>query len=346
MYIEGKKKVRFLLSAKQFSPGGTLYISSSEDFPFIDSVPRKGYFARMQRQKDQSYMLFLNHCHLCDYRLGFFCCGRSEQEREVVVRISHFYQRYQAINLDYKCIKVQLPAISKSGKRKIWCQRAFGNAFTGSSGKGTIESCIKELDANSVFCFKNELPDWNADLNSLVIHFQGNRILTPSVRNFLLIWAKDDNSSVISRSSSRSISSLQTRSDTTASSGEKPSEVRTKRSSSDFVIGNTASAPSSPRVQNTMEFPASRTSPSVDSPKLRGRANSANTYKPLRRISSTNEKAKDPHSEAVLQFGKTSATRFTLDFRYPLSPLQAFGIALASFASESNSSQSSSHSEG
>jgi len=34
----------------------------------------------------------------------------------------------------------------------------------------------------------------------------------------------------------------------------------------------------------------------------------------------------------VLQFGKTSPTRFTLDFKFPLSPLQAFGIALSSFA--------------
>jgi hypothetical protein len=38
--------------------------------------------------------------------------------------------------------------------------------------------------------------------------------------------------------------------------------------------------------------------------------------------------------EAVMQFGKNSPTRFTLDFRFPLSPLQAFGIALAAFAYE------------
>lgn len=38
--------------------------------------------------------------------------------------------------------------------------------------------------------------------------------------------------------------------------------------------------------------------------------------------------------EAIMQFGKSSLARFTLDFRFPLSPLQAFGIALASFAAE------------
>jgi hypothetical protein len=37
---------------------------------------------------------------------------------------------------------------------------------------------------------------------------------------------------------------------------------------------------------------------------------------------------------SVLQFGKTSNTRFVLDFKYPLSPLQAFGIAISTFASD------------
>lgn len=37
---------------------------------------------------------------------------------------------------------------------------------------------------------------------------------------------------------------------------------------------------------------------------------------------------------SVLQFGKSTATRFVLDFKYPLSPLQAFGIAISTFASD------------
>lgn len=34
----------------------------------------------------------------------------------------------------------------------------------------------------------------------------------------------------------------------------------------------------------------------------------------------------------MLQFGKTSSSKFAIDFRYPLSPIQAFGIALTAFA--------------
>lgn len=35
------------------------------------------------------------------------------------------------------------------------------------------------------------------------------------------------------------------------------------------------------------------------------------------------------HAQVLLQFGRTGKDSFTLDFKYPLSPLQAFGIALA-----------------
>mgnify|MGYP003695148745 FL=1 len=36
----------------------------------------------------------------------------------------------------------------------------------------------------------------------------------------------------------------------------------------------------------------------------------------------------------LLRFGKISKDRYALDFRYPLSPVQALGIALTTFASK------------
>ena len=39
----------------------------------------------------------------------------------------------------------------------------------------------------------------------------------------------------------------------------------------------------------------------------------------------------DNPKHTVLQFGKVSSGRFTLDFRYPMSPIQAFAIAVSSF---------------
>lgn len=37
--------------------------------------------------------------------------------------------------------------------------------------------------------------------------------------------------------------------------------------------------------------------------------------------------------DVVMQFGRVDTDTFTCDFRYPLSPIQAFGIALSSFES-------------
>ncbi|CAM9793425.1 unnamed protein product [Heterosigma akashiwo] len=38
----------------------------------------------------------------------------------------------------------------------------------------------------------------------------------------------------------------------------------------------------------------------------------------------------DTDDDTTLQFGRVGKNRFTLDFKYPLSPLQAFSICLAS----------------
>lgn len=39
----------------------------------------------------------------------------------------------------------------------------------------------------------------------------------------------------------------------------------------------------------------------------------------------------DEKDNIILQFGKVDENRFTLDFQYPLSPIQAFCIALSAF---------------
>jgi tubby-related protein 1 len=38
--------------------------------------------------------------------------------------------------------------------------------------------------------------------------------------------------------------------------------------------------------------------------------------------------------EIILQFGKINDTSFAMDFQYPLSPYQAFGICLTSLSSK------------
>lgn len=193
MYLEGKKRVRFLLSAKQFGNDPTYYISSSEDFPVLENVPVTGYLARLERQRDESFLLSLhNQCHLCDNNLGYFCCGRSPSEREVIARVFHYHKTFRPTNVDYRCINVMIPSISKSGKRKIWCPRAFQRANKYLTNDIDVNSALTMYREGISFRFENQKPEWNEKAKSLVIKFQGNnRVLIPSTRNFLLCTSWD-----------------------------------------------------------------------------------------------------------------------------------------------------------
>lgn len=184
MYLEGSSK-RFLLSAKSFDVG-KYYISAYEGFPNIDSKPKCGYVAKVERQRDSSFLVSLEYCHLCDERLGKFCCGRSRMEREVVARISHSVKRYKKVNMEFRCISVTIPTISKSGTRKVWCPRSFRKvnpSLPNSADVNEALSCTPKMGMKLV----SKLPEWNEDANNLVVRFQGSgRILVASAKNFLL----------------------------------------------------------------------------------------------------------------------------------------------------------------
>jgi hypothetical protein len=188
MYLEGSGK-RFLLSAKSFDIG-RYYISAYESFPNIDSKPKCGYIARVEKQRDSSFLVCLDYCHLCDQKLGQFCCGRSRTEREVIAKISHTVRRYKKVNMEFRSISVTIPVISKSGTRKVWCPRSFRKvnpALPNSADVHEALGCTPKMGMKLV----SKLPEWNEEAKNLVVRFQGSgRILVPSAKNFLLYEEK------------------------------------------------------------------------------------------------------------------------------------------------------------
>jgi hypothetical protein len=195
MYLEGKKRVRFLLSAKRFEgKDSTFYISLNEDFPGLEYLPIRGHIARLERQEDKSYLLTLNQCHLCDKMLGHFHCGRGELEREVIARISHYFKVFRPCNAEYRYFQIHIPFISKYGKRKIWCPRAFHRSNAQLGNEVNVNEAIKR-DGKASIVLKSKPPIWNAELKSLVVKFQGNRVLIPSVKNFMLYASADASAS-------------------------------------------------------------------------------------------------------------------------------------------------------
>jgi hypothetical protein len=184
MYLEGSGR-RFLLSAKSFDIG-KYYISAYEGFPNMDSKPKCGYVARVERQKDSSFLVCLDYCHLCDQKLGQFCCGRSRTEREVVAKISHTVKRYRKVNMEFRCITVTIPTISKSGTRKVWCPRSFRKVNGSLPNSADVNEALSSTPKMGMKLV-SKLPEWNDEAKNLVVRFQGSgRILVASAKNFLL----------------------------------------------------------------------------------------------------------------------------------------------------------------
>jgi hypothetical protein len=184
MYLEGSGR-RFLLSAKSFDVG-KYYISGYEGFPNMDSKPKCGYVARVERQKDSSFLVCLDYCHLCDQKLGQFCCGRSRTEREVVAKISHTVKRYRKVNMEFRCITVTIPTISKSGTRKVWCPRSFRKVNASLPNSADVNEALSSTPKMGMKLV-SKLPEWNDEAKNLVVRFQGSgRILVASAKNFLL----------------------------------------------------------------------------------------------------------------------------------------------------------------
>lgn len=189
LYLENSKN-RFLLSAKRFSPELTL-ISNHEDFPMIEMKPKKGFIGRVEQQSDSSYLVCLNRCHLCDGKLGRFTCGRATDEREVVAKVTHSFRRLnKPADIDFRLIHVTLPVVSETGMRRVWCPRSFEIAFPKQIGNSfDMSDAISRFTSMGVR-YVNQLPEWSDEFKTLVLKFQGNRVLTASSKNFLIYAEK------------------------------------------------------------------------------------------------------------------------------------------------------------
>lgn len=191
MYLEGKSK-RFLLSARCFedyscNSSSTYHISAYESFASMEIMPQSGSIARLERQPDDSFLLSLNYCNLCDLKLTRFRCGRQSHEREVVARILHTVKKYRKLNMEFRSISVSIPAVSISGTRKVWCPRSFRMVHPNIAASTNVNEAIKLYPKMSQKLV-SKLPEWNSEAGNLVVKFEGTgRILTASAKNFILL---------------------------------------------------------------------------------------------------------------------------------------------------------------
>lgn len=424
LYLEGKKRVRFLLSAKKFPNDPNIYISTSEDFPMLDYPLKNSYIGYIEKQKDNSHLVFLTHCRLCDYTLSKPSCGRGEDIKEVIARIQYNLRYYRELSLYFRVVYVSLPGLYQSGNRKIWCPRAFellkNNKNKNKNKKKSYNNIINnnndyDFDLNDLnSCIKNYydgkiniesvLPEWNDSLGGLIVRFQGNRILSASAKNFLLspsipsatlstnssnipykygnVINSDHKPSLIRSFSDEDLSNTNTNESTnidTEPLSPSPNTLKnstyalietqtplTKKKlimeklSSQIINSNNSNTSSAPipidrhsRTESIDSLSGSLTtnydiqsfSPSSASPILSNfkefkeicisSNSSVSSSSSISSSISGLPKNKQPiqldPSQPIFQFGKITSNRYALDFRFPLSPIQAFGIALSSF---------------
>jgi len=325
-----------------------------------------GYVAKLERQVDNSFFLCLNTCRYCDYDHGHYQCSTSVVEREVGLRVKHSIKKSKFTgDTEIKFVNVALPTfvpsfsasksssscgrlIAKPGtKRAIWCPRTLKNEVYARSkdsvgsnldfetasvtskhsaaSKGSMVSSRsgKPLGPHRVSSFNsktmNELvqgstdlcdkcmskiPDWNPKINSLVTKFHDNRIRFPSSHNVIVYEEAtlQEYKSVL-KSAVTAAAALKE----SAPPQEPPKVVGGTHSSPFGKIGNFFS-----RKEKEPEPPK----PSAPETKTLSKTLSADS--------------------AIFQFGKNNerSEEYALDFRGPLSPLQAFAIAMSSFADE------------
>lgn len=189
MYLEGSK--RFLLSAKRFEHDVFL-ISMHEEFTFAESKPKKGYIAALTKikDKDRSFQISLTGCRLCDYKLGYYSCGRGFAQREVVAKITHVLKSSKTTGPHYteplKSIAVTIPTVSSADTRAIWCPRCLRIENPNLPMSADVNAALA-VTPGVGDKFVNKSAEWSTESGCLVVKFEGSRALFASSKNFVLI---------------------------------------------------------------------------------------------------------------------------------------------------------------
>lgn len=213
---------RFLLSAKQVDD--TFYISQYEDFPEMDGCPTNYYCAILKKTPNApNFKLYNCGCEGCDKGFMKYTCNDEEggshehegADRQLLADISHMIKRIPQVDADMRSLDVTIPAVMEDKKsRVVWCPRQNGSDTpSGStprhdSGKthfvtspSPTHKQLRSFDESNMTddrCkLQSKLPEWNHDLKSLVLKFNGGRVLQASSKNFLIATSDQPNRGVL-----------------------------------------------------------------------------------------------------------------------------------------------------
>ena len=123
--------------------------------------------------------------------------------------------RIRQVDADMRNFRVVLPAVLTDKKsRVVWCPRQNGSDTpTGSTPRSTSKGGqfvsspspshhhVRSFDEANLkedrIVLQSKLPEWNAELGSLVLKFHGGRVLVASSKNFMMAVTDQPNRGIL-----------------------------------------------------------------------------------------------------------------------------------------------------
>ncbi|CAK9001737.1 Tubby protein-like, partial [Durusdinium trenchii] len=367
MYCEATNA--FLLSAKMVD--GTIYISQYESFPntfeseakSLEAPARLGSgatFCNVVRlnEKTRTYTLFNRMCEGCDEVMGLHTCGAHSTlngDRQVLAEIRHGSRAVQAGDdtwIDCNVVSVKLPIVYNDLSRDVWCNRfkrrkslgnvpavssplSNNNAKHGRSRARVDPAELSNPEPGSIAAAaaaqmqaeeesKDDRVEQEQKQQFAGSIFDADRFKNLKRANSMPVTKQDQKDQEEQKQAVRPLAG--------APSGDCLLSTRTPRY--DRNTGSLRMKFLNNRVRmassKNLIFCLDKNSDLIDQNLSLSGDNNNNNNNNNNNQNGRARKAVD-EDRVVLQFGKYNEERFNLDFRFPLAPVQAFGLALTLF---------------
>lgn len=161
-----------------------------------------------QPSSPQSSSDVQTHPATFDSATEIFDCQQEPVDRQLLADIRHSIQRIKYVDADMRNLNVVLPGILPDRRsRVVWCPRQNGSTtrvnatpsredstrfvVTSPRSNNNLQTFVDDGTYDDRIELQSKLPEWNHDLESLVLKFHGGRVLAASSKN-LLLGTKDD----------------------------------------------------------------------------------------------------------------------------------------------------------
>jgi hypothetical protein len=340
-----EKTKEVMLTARKI--GDAFYLSCYSDFPSnVGDSPLEGRGAKQPvsstqnppkynlasvcaiirlDKKKKRYSLFSRSCELCDGVLSRFTCGPESPptgDRQLLAEIEHEVVHIERAQTDCRRIAVELPFVHKSDKsRVVWCPRsgtprdkARKESLVGLGMSGATPVRVRR--SNSGTDSLREIVKKTTPKSSTDDGKGGGFRDGDSGEDG---WSSEDSEGKKMRATATALSPKK-------KEGTWQDDKHRHRL---LLMSNLPKW--NDRVESfCMNFHGQRIK--VASSKNFVFSSNQRSDLPTGGAAKSPSKSKSSHNIAILQFGKQTedGTRFALDFRYPIAPVQAFAIFLTS----------------